>query len=185
MCRTLYINEAIHVYFANFLKIVLALIVLLALGIALMGRERALAIAFGPVTYTPIDFRTLKRTPRPNQYLVCPPDLCTTETDAISPVYDVTDTVLKTAWFAIMAEQPRTVQEGQSPDARQYDFVQRSKFFRFPDTITVKFIALPTHRSTLAIYSRSHYGHSDLGVNRKRIEGWLQRLDQYLEAHAG
>jgi uncharacterized protein (DUF1499 family) len=172
------------VFFQILFKIATALLVLLALGIVLMGRERVLTIAFGPVTYTPIDFRTLKRTPRPNQYLVCPPDLCTAETDAISPVYNVADTVLKKAWFAMMAEQPRTVQVGNSPDASQYDFVQRSKVFRFPDTITVKFIALPTNQSTLAIYSRSHYGHSDLGVNRKRIEGWLNRLDQYLAAHA-
>ncbi len=166
--------------FQTLLRIVIALIIVSAIGIGLLGRERVLEIVFGPVTYSPITFETLKRDSRPNQYLVCPPDLCTAETDAESPVYDVTSDVLKKAWLVLMGEQPRIVNAGISRDASQYDFIQRTKWIRFPDTITVKFIALPTGQSTLAIYSRSHYGHSDWGVNRKRIEDWLKRLNQRL-----
>ncbi len=167
------------------LRIVIALIIVIVICIGVLGRERMLEIVFGPVIYSPIEFKTLKRAPRPNQYLVCPPDLCTETPDAVSPVYDVTDAVLKKAWLALMAEQPRTAQVGLSPDTSQYDFVQRSNWIRFPDTITVKFIALPPDRSTLAIYSRSHYGYSDWGVNRQRIEGWLKSIEACLAEQSG
>lgn len=167
------------------LRIVIALIIVSALGIGILGRERMLEIALGPVTYSPIKFRTLERGTRPNQYLVCPPDFCAAKADAASPVYDVTDDVLKKAWLALMAEQPRLTNAGISQDASQYDFIQRTQWVRFPDTITVKFIALPPDQSTLAIYSRSHYGYSDWDVNRKRIEAWLKRLDHHLTDQAG
>jgi uncharacterized protein (DUF1499 family) len=166
--------------FRTLLRIVIALIIVSAVSIGVLGRERILEIVFGPVTYSPIEFKTLKRDPHPNQYLVCPPNLCTTETDATSPVYNVTNLVLKKTWLTLMAEQPRLVQVDISSDANQYDFIQRSQLLRFPDIITVRFIALPTGQSTLAIYSRSYYGYSDWGVNRKRIEGWLKSLDQHL-----
>jgi len=58
----------------------------------------------------------------------------------------------------------------------RFDLVQRSALFRFPDTVSIEVIPLGDSRSTLAIYSRSTYGYSDLGVNRKRIERWLARL---------
>lgn len=57
------------------LRIVIALIIVSAIGIGVLGRERMLEIVFGPVTYSPIEFKTLERSPRPNQYLVCPPRL--------------------------------------------------------------------------------------------------------------
>jgi uncharacterized protein (DUF1499 family) len=161
-------------------KIVIVLIIVGAIGIGVLGRERMLELVLGPVTYTPIEFETLQRPASPNQYLVCPPDLCPAKPNATSPVYDVPRAVLKKAWLELMAAQPRVVQIGISADASQYDFIQRSQWLRFPDVITVKFIDLATNRSTLAIYSRSHYGYSDLGVNRKRIESWLQNLNHYL-----
>ena len=166
-------------------RLVVVLVVLVAIGVVMLGREQLLATLLGPVTYTPIDFATLKRGPHPNQYLVCPTDLCAASADAASPVYDVSDAALKKTWLAFMATQPRTVQVGLSPDASQYDFIQRSQWIRFPDTITVKFIPLPEGRSTLAIYSRSRYGRSDLGVNQQRIEDWLKRFDQRLTAQTG
>lgn len=159
--------------FQTLLRLLVALIIVSAIGIGVLGRERMLEIAFGPVIYAPIDFQVLTRTERPNQHLVCPPKLCTAKADATSPVYNVPATQLRETWLTLMTDQPRVKQVGESPDRMQYDFVQRSKLIRFPDTITVKFIALPDNQSTLAIYSRSHYGYSDWGVNRQRIDTWL------------
>ena len=167
------------------LWMVTALIMVIAIGMVVLGRERMLEIAFGPAIDTPIEFETFARGPRPNQYLVCPPHLCTAKTDATSPVYEVPRDVLRQAWLALMAAQPRVAHVGTSSNADQYDFIQRSKWLRFPDTITVKFIDLQEGQSTLAIYSRSHYGYSDLGVNRKRIESWLESLDQHLAKRTG
>jgi uncharacterized protein (DUF1499 family) len=149
-------------------------VVLVLLSItALLGREQMLAIIFGPVHLTAIDFHTLTRSNRPNQYLVCPLNLCTTMPDAVSPVYEVPVTMLRERWLSLLAQQPRLEQIAVSKDGWQYDFIQHSRLLRFPDSITLRFLPLGEQRSTLAIYSRSHYGYTDFGVNRKRVETWL------------
>jgi uncharacterized protein (DUF1499 family) len=50
----------------------------------------------------------------------------------------------------------------------------------FPDSITVRFIPLTPDSATLAIYSRSHYGRNDFGVNEARIRAWLTALERAL-----
>jgi uncharacterized protein (DUF1499 family) len=55
-------------------------------------------------------------------------------------------------------------------------YIQRSERLGFPDTIVVRFIDYPEGRSSLAIYSRSQLGESDLGANKARIERWLSKL---------
>jgi uncharacterized protein (DUF1499 family) len=65
---------------------------------------------------------------------------------------------------------------GESNDGWQFDYVQRTAYWRLPDIITVRFIETEHGRSTLAVYSRSVYGHSDLGANKARIEAWLAKL---------
>jgi uncharacterized protein (DUF1499 family) len=53
----------------------------------------------------------------------------------------------------------------------------RSLLFRFPDLISALFLDEKGGKSTIAVYSRSVYGHSDLGVNRARIMGWITELN--------
>jgi uncharacterized protein (DUF1499 family) len=48
---------------------------------------------------------------------------------------------------------------------------------RFPDTVDIEVLPVGDNQSTLAIYSRSLIGRSDLGVNRARVERWLAKLD--------
>jgi uncharacterized protein (DUF1499 family) len=83
----------------------------------------------------------------------------------------------------MISKQPRVERRAVSEDELQYDFVQRSPLLRFPDTITVRFIPLSPTTSTLAMYSRSHYGYSDFGVNRRRIETWLASLRVPMASH--
>ena len=154
------------------------------LAAVLSRRERLLTLVFGPMRHAKIDFRTLTRHERPNQYLVCPLDVCAAMPDAVSPVYDVSATILRDAWLAMIAFQPRVEQSTVSEDEQQYDFMQRSRLVRLPDTITVRFIPLGQAKSTLAIYSRSHYGYSDFGVNRQRIKAWLTALQERLSTAA-
>jgi uncharacterized protein (DUF1499 family) len=156
--------------------IVLVMVVIGLLATVVVGRARVLSALFGPIIQTAIDFRTLQRPARPNQYLVCPSGFCQAIADAESPVYPLPVATLRERWLAMIAQQPRVQQVAVDADRWQYDFIQRSRLLHFPDTITVRFLPLSATQSTLAIYSRSHYGYSDLGVNRHRVTTWLAAL---------
>ena len=128
----------------------------------------------------PFERLTLRRTP--NQYLVLPPDFPSTPAapHRRSPVFDVGVDRLAAAWDAVIAEQPRVTPTRRDDAARQVEYVQRSRLFRFPDVITVQLVPLGPNRSTLAVYSRSRYGRRDFGVNRRRVDAWLARLAEEL-----
>lgn len=123
-----------------------------------------------------VDFASLERAPTPNQYLLCPQDLCTTRTDGVAPVFDLSAERLQGLWEMMMTEEPSVHEVGRDLAILQVDYVQRTKLLRFPDLITVRFIPLGEQRSTLAIYSRSVYGQGDMGVNRTRVLDWLTKL---------
>ena len=123
-----------------------------------------------------IDFATLQRDSVPNQYLLCPKGMCSTETDGEAPVFDVPIEQLQVAWDEMLAEQPRLQILRRDVTNIQIDYVQRSRLLRFPDLVTVRFVPIDDAHSTVAIYSRSVWGKGDMGVNRTRVEGWLARL---------
>lgn len=153
-----------------------AIVVIGGLAVALIGRERSLELVFGPVERVEIDFATLTTAGRQNTYLVCPADLCAQAPDRASPVLAMPATELRDRWMAMIARQPRVERVAADEQALQYDFVQRSWLMRYPDTVTVRFVPLADGRSTLAVFSRSHYGRKDFGVNRARVDAWLDAL---------
>ena len=152
------------------------IVIVVAIALVIVGREQSLEMIFGPIDTSPVDFATIDTTGRENTYLVCPPGLCAQEPDRTSPVFAISATKLRNSWFSMIGAEPRTDWVSSNEEIQQYDFVQRTKLMRFPDTITVRFLPLEEGRSTLAIFSRSHYGRSDLGVNKARIDGWLDAL---------
>jgi uncharacterized protein (DUF1499 family) len=83
---------------------------------------------------------------------------------------------LAAAFDRIALSAPRTTRLAGSPGDLWTTYVQRSRLWRFPDYISVRAIDLGDGMSALAIYSRSRYGASDLGVNRARVEEWMARL---------
>lgn len=128
-----------------------------------------------------MDFQTLELKDSPNQYLVCPAGFCPKATpDREAATYNIPAVALKEAWAAMADRQPRTKLTAAEEPNLQYDYVQRSLIFRFPDTITVRSLPVDDQRATLAVYSRSTYGYSDLGVNKKRIESWLSEMESNL-----
>ena len=143
---------------------------------AAMGRARLLELCFGPAPVQAVNFGNLVLKETPNQHLVCPPDFCAAEVHAESPVFNEPVQSLKQKWFALAERQPRTELVDSDQQNERYTFRVRTAVIHFPDDVTVQFIALDDRRSTLAIYSRSHYGYSDFGVNRRRIESWLRQL---------
>ena len=131
----------------------------------------------------PVDFKALRLSGRPNQWLVLPPGFAGAATPhAESPVFPVSPRVLMQAVKQLATEEPRTELVHGDAGSGQAAFVARSRVFRFPDRITVAVFAVPdaAERSVLAVWSRAVYGRRDFGVNRARVERWLGRLSDRL-----
>ncbi len=158
---------------------IIAVLVLVVLGGLLtpLG-EKPLQRLFATAPLVEIDFRSLSLAASPNQYLVCPAKYCNGQAAEVSPAFEMTRTALRARWLGAVGREPRVELLARSGDGWQFDYLQRSRYFRFPDLITVRFIALAERRSSLAVYSRSIYGKSDFGVNRERIIRWLGLLAQ-------
>lgn len=121
-----------------------------------------------------IDFAALTRPRTPNTFLMAPEGLCRqAKADKPSPVYPVSAAKLRQTFLSAVIAQPR-LSHTLADEAELYDdFVVRSAVFGFPDQVSVKFLDVKGGKSTLALYSRSVYGRSDLGVNRARALAWL------------
>lgn len=134
-----------------------------------------LAALFRVGEVAPVDFAALEPSASPNWYLVCPAGMCAAA-QASAPEFPWPVAELKGRFEALVRARPRVETLRVSDDGLQMDLVQRSARMRFPDLVTVRFIALDEARSTLAVYSRAIYGRSDFGVNRARVEAWLAAL---------
>jgi uncharacterized protein (DUF1499 family) len=115
-------------------------------------------------------------------FLACPPGYCTAA-DMTSPVFDMPWDQLREYWKEMIAETP-TVLVVSEFEHRRAVYIQHSPIFRFPDIITVEFVALAPERSSVAIYSRSRYGGYDFAKNRKRVERWLFLLQEVAHSAA-
>jgi uncharacterized protein (DUF1499 family) len=122
-----------------------------------------------------MDVAAIVRPATPNTALAAPAGF-TPAPDIVTPPYHVPAAALFAAVQAVAAEQPRTVQAALYADRLQAHFVARSLVFNFPDMITVQVRPESDGGSDLILWSRSLYGESDLGVNRKRITSWLAAL---------
>ena len=153
-----------------------ALLLIAVIGaFVLIGPERFWSL-FGPPDLGAISFDTLKRRSTPNDALACPPDVCSANSDLLPPVFAVSAKELRLAFSKVIASEDRVVAvEAIDQDASER-YIQRSRLMGFPDTIVVRFFERPGGQSTVALYSRSQLGRSDLGVNRARIERWLEKL---------
>lgn len=125
-----------------------------------------------------IDFETVALKDSPNQYLVCPEDLCGGQQHLVSKTYAAPAQTLRDRFDDLIVREPRVERVHVSENGMQTDYVQRTELMQYPDWITVKVISLTPQTSTLAIYSRSVYGYGDQGVNKARIDALLADLDQ-------
>jgi len=124
------------------------------------------------------DFVALKRPNKPNTFLMAPEGLCKqAKVDVVSSRYGVPAAQLRQAFLQIVIAKPRLSHSFRDDTGLYDDFVVRSFLFRFPDLISAQFTDEKGGKSTLAVYSRSVYGHSDLGVNRARTMGWIKELN--------
>ncbi len=155
-------------------KLIVLVLALLAVGVIAF-------IRFHEPRTPRIDFATLRLAATPNQYLVCPAALCAqAAAHATAPVYAVRPAQLSRAFQRLLQTQPRILLVRQSPDRLAMTLIQRSALMAYPDIIDVVFVAAEGGAS-VAIYSRSVYGISDLGVNEKRVRAWLAGLAERIE----
>jgi len=156
----------------------IAIVLAYAAAAYLLGRERLLEVVFGRISAQPIDFKTLRLKETPNQFLMCPDNYCHATPDAKSPVWNEPVAGLTQRWNGFINSMPDTYLLESDEAAQLYTYRVRTPLLRFPDDVTVQFVAVDEGHSSLAIYSRSNYGYSDLGMNRRRIEDWVSRLKQ-------
>jgi uncharacterized protein (DUF1499 family) len=132
-------------------------------------------VAEGLPTPPPLDTAQIVRPASPNTALAAPEGF-KPPPDTVTPSYPVQPDRMFALVQAVAAGQPRTHQAAVYADRLQADYVVRSAVFNFPDVITVQVTKADADSSTLIIYSRSVYGHSDFGVNRQRVATWLAAL---------
>jgi len=183
--RIVVIKKETSVRWLIYPPLIVVALPLLAYGVtaALVGRDQVWSAWLGPVERTPVDFDTLQPGPEPHWFLVCPPNHCQDVRQMEAPVFDLPVADLQAAFLALVAGND-LIQPIDAPEAtsgteslsRQFSFEARTPVLRFPDTVTVRFYDVDGDRSSLAIYSRSHYGYSDLGKNEDRVRSLLADL---------
>lgn len=71
----------------------------------------------------------------------------------------------------IAANWPRTRVLAGSVEEGRVTYITRTAVWGFPD-----FTTLELRDGQIALYARSRFGRSDLGVNSKRLQGWIDAL---------
>lgn len=105
--------------------------------------------------------------PGPRGVLIAPGKYFSTDT--------ATDLLKK--FDAIALEHLAAKRLAGSVDDNHVTYVVRTKWFGFPDYVTIKTIPTDSGGSTLSIVARSRFGRSDLGVNRARLDSWLAAIE--------
>jgi uncharacterized protein (DUF1499 family) len=73
----------------------------------------------------------------------------------------------------IILATPRTEVLAGSVEEGKVTYVTRSQWMGFPDYTTVM-----KSNNVLELYARLRFGRSDVGVNKARVDGWLEQLDR-------
>lgn len=126
-----------------------------------------------------VDFQSLTRPRSPNTYLLAPAGLCGAATpDGEAPVFDMPISSLFRAVKGVVSARRDWTSVMIDDEASQISFVPVSRLMRFKDDVSVKVlpVAGDAAKSTLAIYSASRVGYSDMGANAKRVGALLDRL---------
>lgn len=131
----------------------------------------------------PLDFSNLQRPGSPNDYLVAPAEVpAYIDADTQSPRFGVSAAQLARLWVEVLEAQPRTRVLGISDDGLGVEAEQRSALFRFVDRISFRAVPIDDDNAGVYVYSRSQVGYWDLGVNQRRVERWLESLQQAASA---
>lgn len=126
-----------------------------------------------------VDPLTVPQSVKPHSFRMAPPALTEEHVDSPSPVYSANPTLMAKAFDDYVLAQRKTARIAGSPEEGWMTYVQRSEKLNLPDYISVKFLDLNGGKSTVAVYSRSRFGHSDMGVNEARVMSWIGTLRSF------
>ncbi|MEM7300741.1 MAG: DUF1499 domain-containing protein [Pseudomonadota bacterium] len=159
------------------LLVIICLIAVLGAAFVIVGRERSFEMMAGSADLGAVPIASLKQSKRTNHALACPPEHCTDRRpDIASPIYALSVGELRDKLKTQLDKEALLEPVGHTDNPLSDRYVQRSYWFRFPDTIQIDYIPLGDNSSTIAIYSRSQLGRKDFGVNLARIQRWLGHI---------
>ncbi|MFQ5438307.1 MAG: DUF1499 domain-containing protein [Paracoccaceae bacterium] len=118
-----------------------------------------------------VDPLTAVRPKTPNAFV-----LRSGEGDRAPPEFDMPAAELAARFDQLVRARSNAKPVARDPASLFVTYVVRTPLMGFPDYVSVRFVDLGNSRSTLALFSRARFGHSDLGVNKKRALGWLGQL---------
>lgn len=159
---------------------VAGLFVLIALLYIVVGFERVWSAMAGEPSSEIIQIATIKKTTKPNQYLVCLNDFCDEASDRVSPVFDVSVDRLKAIMADIERNDANFSKVNSGDGDRRQKYIMRSPFWRFPNLISIEYIPLENNQSTIAIYAQAQLGQSDLGANQAFIDQLLSEISSQI-----
>lgn len=120
-----------------------------------------------------VDPATIALRGTPNEWLAAPPGATAAAPHMETRPRPEPPETLLARFDAVARSRPRTRAIAGSVAEGMVTYVQRSAIIGFPDYITVK--AVPVDGgAALIVYSRSRYGRGDFGVNRARVETWVE-----------
>lgn len=156
--------------------ILFAIILLICAGVALFlyAPENFWSRIAGSPDLGPVEFATLKKSPKPNQYLVCPENICAyQEPDEVSKIYPYSATILKDRLMQVIGSDIEIVEDSD----QTVRFIIRTPIMRFPDTVSIQVFDVDGG-AAVAIYSRSQLGYMDFRANETRVKRWLAALER-------
>ena len=125
---------------------------------------------------------SIERPKTPNTALYAPEGVeMTDKIDGHVPDYPVAKAKLMSRACQIWSGLKHVSVETQDEAACYAHFIQKTPLLKFKDDIHLEFLDRGEGKSSFIIYSASRVGKSDLGTNRKRVESWLQQLNDLSE----
>ncbi|KAJ8903662.1 hypothetical protein NDN08_004764 [Rhodosorus marinus] len=126
-----------------------------------------------------VDISAMETRKDKNTDLVAPEGFtnCSPPPRMAAKVFDCSPVDLRNKFFTMVKSQPSTGFLSGDDDNLTYAFVQTTPLMKYPDVISVQFLPSGQGKSTLAIFSTSIFGQSDVGKNKARVDEWLSKLD--------
>ena len=111
-----------------------------------------------------------------NHFIAAPGDTAAGPPNLVVPPFPCAPAELYQALRAVALAQPRTVLQSESPEELHMSFVQRTKFWRFPDDLVAQIVATENGGAALTLSSKARYGVEDFGVNKRRVKRWVAEV---------